>query len=282
MGAFPWEFQVFDACGIPVYVHVCLILYFAYDLSSQEAPVKAQAAAQGLPDYRQAGFVALQCSLGFFVLFLTILIHELGHCLGAKIVGGRVQRILLWPLGGLAFCGHGAGPKGELLVALAGPLTHAPQWLAWRALLAMSVGGLAERLGVFGPVLTSLCTSAMSMQVLLTVFNLFVPAYPLDCSKVIISLCCMAGASSENAAIFMCFLSVLCIFTLCASMASFVTIPFIGLGYHPLNLLLGCWMSYQTYQLYCQVKQGSLRGHPLFKEVARPECEPLQASEVPP
>lgn len=47
------------------------------------------------------------------VLLLTVLIHELGHCLAARSVGSEVQGILLWPLGGLAFIGKTPGPKGK-------------------------------------------------------------------------------------------------------------------------------------------------------------------------
>ena len=47
------------------------------------------------------------------VLLFTVLTHELGHCLAARSVGGAVEGILLWPLGGLAFLGHSAGPRGE-------------------------------------------------------------------------------------------------------------------------------------------------------------------------
>lgn len=46
------------------------------------------------------------------VLLLTVLVHELGHCLAARQVGGSATGILLWPLGGLAYIGHAAGPKG--------------------------------------------------------------------------------------------------------------------------------------------------------------------------
>jgi Zn-dependent protease len=46
------------------------------------------------------------------ILLFTVLIHELGHSLAARQVGGKVEGILLWPLGGLAFIGHDKGPKG--------------------------------------------------------------------------------------------------------------------------------------------------------------------------
>lgn len=49
--------------------------------------------------------------------------------------GGQVQGILLWPLGGLAFIGHTAGPKADMWVAVAGPLTHAPMVAFWVSLV---------------------------------------------------------------------------------------------------------------------------------------------------
>jgi len=266
----PWDCHVFDACGIPVHVHLCLVMYFVWDLSNAEAGVKAEAGAHGLPDYSKAGLIAARCTISFLVLFFTILVHELGHCLGAKVVGGSVQRILLWPLGGLAFCGHGGGPKSDLIVALAGPLTHIPQWLAWRALAFAISGSLAVRLGNLAPFASSLCANAMTIQVVLAAFNLLVPCYPLDCSKVVISLCCLAGASANSAAIFMCFLSSLCISALLASMMGLITIPMIAIGYHPLNVMLICWMAFQTYQLYKQASLNDAKSHPLFHESCQP------------
>ncbi len=47
------------------------------------------------------------------ILLGTVLIHELGHALAARRVGGHADGILLWPLGGLAYVGHDCGPKGE-------------------------------------------------------------------------------------------------------------------------------------------------------------------------
>eukprot|EP00879_Flechtneria_rotunda_P010141 GHRR01010599.1.p2 GENE.GHRR01010599.1~~GHRR01010599.1.p2 ORF type:complete len:200 (+),score=40.60 GHRR01010599.1:1064-1663(+) len=49
------------------------------------------------------------------ILLVTVLLHELGHCLAARSVGGTAHSILLWPLGGLAYIGsHNKGPKGKL------------------------------------------------------------------------------------------------------------------------------------------------------------------------
>jgi len=96
------------------------------------------------------------------VLFVTVFLHELGHCFATRQVsdppsregpparsgtpchhqthwwprstvvsdaqvGGAVHGILLWPLGGLAFVGHAGSPARDLYVAVCGPLTHIPQ-----------------------------------------------------------------------------------------------------------------------------------------------------------
>lgn len=58
--------------------------------------------------------------------------HEFGHALMTKRLGGQVDGIILWPLGGFAFC----GPTddfllGDLKVAIAGPMTHVPMALLW-------------------------------------------------------------------------------------------------------------------------------------------------------
>src|ERR1700751_4981620 len=36
------------------------------------------------------------------LLFLSVLLHEFGHCFAARHVDGEANEILLWPLGGLA------------------------------------------------------------------------------------------------------------------------------------------------------------------------------------
>jgi len=37
------------------------------------------------------------------VFFLSILLHEFGHVIAARMTGGSGDEILIWPLGGLAF-----------------------------------------------------------------------------------------------------------------------------------------------------------------------------------
>ncbi len=122
--------------------------------------------------------------LGGPVLFLTVLIHELGHAAMAVSLGGHVDRVLLWPLGGLAYISFfgETSPKSDALVAIAGPLTHLPMVAAWCGLMALSSGGIVQLswpLSWGYDLWLSVCAGAIGIQIALFLFNL-VPAYPLD------------------------------------------------------------------------------------------------------
>ena len=57
------------------------------------------------------------------MLFFSVLIHEFGHCFAARYMEGEATDVLLWPLGGLAFCRSlPHTPAAHFVVALGGPL----------------------------------------------------------------------------------------------------------------------------------------------------------------
>ncbi len=57
-------------------------------------------------------------------LFLSVLLHEFGHCFAARAVNGDASEILLWPLGGLAYVDVPNTPRANFLVAAAGPAVN--------------------------------------------------------------------------------------------------------------------------------------------------------------
>merc|ERR1719171_3381600 len=187
-----------------------LVAYFVFNLANAEATVP-RSGPENLPDYSIAARVALSTSLGFMILFPTVLVHELGHCAAAKMVGGQVDRILLWPLGGIAFCAHGGTALGDLFIAVAGPATHAPQWAFWWA-----VHREVSRHDM--PVLEQACLGAMSMQISLACFNLLLPVFPLDGSKVVVASMQIFGAPARHAAAVVCLLSLFALGVMLASM----------------------------------------------------------------
>src|SRR5215471_16039850 len=60
----------------------------------------------------------------YLCLFLIVLLHEFGHALACRQVGGIANRIVLWPLGGVAFVNPPPRPGATLWSIAAGPLVN--------------------------------------------------------------------------------------------------------------------------------------------------------------
>jgi Zn-dependent protease len=58
------------------------------------------------------------------LLILSVLLHEFGHCFAARSVDGDAAEVLLWPLGGLAYCDVPHTPRANLITALGGPAVN--------------------------------------------------------------------------------------------------------------------------------------------------------------
>src|SRR5262249_31039768 len=87
--------------------------------------------------------------LEYLSLFGIVLLHEFGHALACRSVGGTARHILLWPLGGIAYVSPPARPGAVLWSIAAGPLVNALFVLALLALLLGRGISLAEPLGIF-------------------------------------------------------------------------------------------------------------------------------------
>ena len=130
------------------------------------------------------------------LLFVCVVLHELGHSLVAMHFGGQVKDITLLPIGGVAQMKRMPGkPLHELLVALAGPAVNvgiaivlaAIFWtvrdgqipVLWRVLRMAMQPGIK---GVLAYLL--LANAAMAL------FNLL-PAFPMDGGRVLRALLTM-------------------------------------------------------------------------------------------
>ena len=113
--------------------------------------------------------------------------------------------MVLWPLGGYVICGPVESVFGDFKVAIAGPLTHIPQMLVWLGLFAAIEGGDFTHFSMsvntadtsFGALL---CAQAFFLNLGLFIFNLFVPAYPLDGGRCLAAGLILAGFSVLKAA----------------------------------------------------------------------------------
>lgn len=169
----------------------------------------------------------------YLALFLIVMLHEFGHALACRQVGGRANRIVLWPLGGVAYVDPPPRPGATLWSIAAGPLVNVAllpflgaafflsRWLGW----AVSM-----------PDLYTLVKWILIIDVGLLAFNLL-PIYPLDGGQIFRSLLwfVMGRARSLMVATIFGFLGV----------AGFIVLAFwihsVWYGAIAVFMLMNCW-----------------------------------------
>src|SRR5580698_8700955 len=112
----------------------------------------------------------------YLAVFVIVLMHEFGHALACRSVGGRADQIVLWPLGGVAYVAPPPRPGATLWSLAAGPLVNlllAPiLFAAWLLVRNLS---LETNMPDTYEFVRSLCW----INAGLLCFNLL-PIYPLD------------------------------------------------------------------------------------------------------
>jgi Zn-dependent protease len=122
--------------------------------------------------------------LEYLALFLIVTLHEFGHALACRQVGGRANRIVLWPLGGVAFVDPPPRPGATLWSIAAGPLVNVILLPPLALLNSMS---RTSRLAAANPDIHILFHAILWIDVVLLVFNML-PIYPLDGGQILRSL----------------------------------------------------------------------------------------------
>ncbi len=158
-------FRLFRVAGIDVFLHWTWLVAALYSIQSRE----------GTPFWRVAEYVSL---------FGIVLLHEFGHAFACRSVGGTADRILLWPLGGIAFVSPPPRPGAVLWSIAAGPLVNvvlAP--ILFGGLAAAKISGWETN---YHDAFTFLDGIAW-LNAGLLIFNLM-PFYPLDGGQIVQSL----------------------------------------------------------------------------------------------
>jgi Zn-dependent protease len=162
------SFRLFRLVGIEVFLHWSWFVVAVFEINNRRDSYSSLAG-------NAAEYVAL---------FVIVLLHEFGHALACRQVGGQANRIVLWPLGGVAFVAPPQRPGATLWAIAAGPLVNL-------VLLppALGLAGLSQYLGwgdVFPDAQHFLCAMVYINAGLLA-FNLL-PVYPLDGGQILRSL----------------------------------------------------------------------------------------------
>ena len=130
MGPLMWllsgSVPLFTFVGIRVRMHASLLVLIVIELLLAQT---------------RWGLGVQNAIAGTTILFASVLLHEFGHCFGARWTGGEADEVLLWPLGGLAMSRPPHRPWPSFLTTAAGPaVTLGICVLAW-ALLALFGAG---------------------------------------------------------------------------------------------------------------------------------------------
>jgi Zn-dependent protease len=108
-----WAIPVFRLFGIQVKVH---IFFFVITIGLFLRQLS-------LTQYQYVWWLDMFL-LSIVVLFGSVLLHEFGHCFGARYVGGEAREILIWPLGGLAFTDIPHRWRALFVTVAAGPAVN--------------------------------------------------------------------------------------------------------------------------------------------------------------
>jgi len=159
--------RLLRVAGIDLFLHWSWFLVAVYEINNRRG------------DYSTLTWNVLE----YLSLFCIILLHEFGHALACRQVGGKANQIVLWPLGGVAYVAPPPRPGATLWSIAAGPLVNVI--LAWplTILLVLGANGWGAQLPNAYVLIRSLCFINYG----LLIFNLL-PIYPLDGGQILRAL----------------------------------------------------------------------------------------------
>jgi Zn-dependent protease len=160
--------HLFRLFGIDVFLHWSWFLVAAYEISSRKGA------------YSSVTWNVLE----YLSLFVIVTMHEFGHALACRQVGGAADHIVLWPLGGVAYVNPPQRPGATLWSIVAGPLVNVAI-----AIVLFITGTLSHNAAWLesAPDLHLLLRAIWDINLVLLVFNIL-PIYPLDGGQILRSL----------------------------------------------------------------------------------------------
>src|SRR5262245_16383534 len=159
--------HLFRFAGVDVYLHWWWFIVAVYEIQG------------GISHYSSIGWYIAE----YLGIFFIVLMHEYGHALACRQVGGVADRIVLWPLGGVAYVQPPPRPGAYLWSIVAGPLVNV-LLVPVTALLLLAAYSQDDK--VPADVLEFL-KAITTINIGLLIFNLL-PFYPLDGGQILRAL----------------------------------------------------------------------------------------------
>jgi len=160
--------RLFRVAGIDVFLHWSWFLVAIYEVQIWRSMFSSPVWAVWL----------------YLGLFALVTMHEFGHALACRQVGGEANQIVLWPLGGIAFVRPPQRAGAMLWSIAAGPLVNLLLLpiLSFAAHIAFSAG-----MSYSNPDAYKLLGKLWWINVGLLIFNIL-PVYPLDGGQILRAL----------------------------------------------------------------------------------------------
>jgi Zn-dependent protease len=215
------SFHMFRFSGIDVFLHWSWFLVALIEINSRAK------------SYSSIAWNVLE----YLALFVIVTLHEFGHALACRQVGGTANRIVLWPLGGVAYVDPPQRPGATLWSIAAGPLVN----VAFLVIL-VPLGILNRATGWADaiPNAHAFLRTLFGINLGLLILNLL-PIYPLDGGQILRSLLwfVIGRARSLMAATVIGFVGVAGLIVLA------VWIHSVWFGFIAAFILLNCWSGLQ-------------------------------------
>lgn len=242
--------------GVDVMVHWTFLIFAVIEIMRSPVPVQYSL-------------------LWLALLFCTVLVHEFGHIFMGRRFGAAGNRILLWPLGGLAFVGHRKSAKEDFWIAFGGPLTHIPMGLIAALLLTWLGAGFHFEPSLYRPVVADFHPADMGqfallwffeINVMFFCFNVFTPAFPMDGGQMLVALLLPRFGAERT--------SLVAIVLSCG----FGFFMLLGGGF---GQMVGMMLLFEAVQLYQLRQAGMIRSHPSFAHYVPVRTQPRDVPQMP-
>ena len=212
--------RLFRLAGIDVFLHWSWFVVALYEVQ--------RANAYRSPFWNVAEYLAL---------FAIVTLHEFGHSLACRQVGGTADRVVLWPLGGVAYVDPPQRPGATLWSIAAGPLVNL---VLVPVLVGLALIGRSAGLAESSPDAAAWLRAVTYINLGLLVFNLL-PVYPLDGGQILRSLLwfVLGRARSLSVASVVGFVGVLALLALALLAGD------MWLGILAVFVAMNCWRGFQ-------------------------------------